>query len=376
MKSVVKKITLYSRDQHSNIRFWSIEGFTTNDEGGFEIGILVMKYGTVGGEVTEREEVIEEGKAARTLIEQIQSRVNSRMDKKMQTGYVHSIEDARSNKRVNKLGLERPMTAVKYKDMMHRIDWNDGVWIQRKYNGYRCLITNIGGEIIAYSRNGLRMENIQHIIDAVKDIIPDGATLDGELYCHGHSFQTISSWIKKNQPETVKIQYIIYDAMIPARYTMRWKFLVELLGQDVLEDRPFNMAETEMIYSDSVMNKMVTKFIKEGYEGGMLRTDECDTYQDGKKSKSLIKAKRFIDAEFRISRITESKEGWAILHCIADNGKEFAASAPGNMYEKEQIFKNKEKYIGQYANVEYAELTKEGKPFHAVAKAIRNPHSE
>jgi hypothetical protein len=48
-------------------------------------------------------------------------------------------------------------------------------------------------------------------------------------------------------------------------------------------------------------------------------------------------------------------------------GKPFKTFAPGTYSDKERALVYKERIIGKYVTCEYADLTKEGIPFHCVA---------
>lgn len=103
-----------------------------------------------------------------------------------------------------------------------------------------------------------------------------------------------------------------------------------------------------------------------GFEGLMLRLDGRK-YEDGKRSSSLIKVKKFHDDEFECIDIEPSRDGWGICVLKAKNGVVFRTSAPGTLQEKERQLKTKEQYIGKYLTVEYSQLTNDGVPFHPSA---------
>jgi len=107
-----------------------------------------------------------------------------------------------------------------------------------------------------------------------------------------------------------------------------------------------------------------------GYEGTILRWGE-EGYQVGKRSKYLVKVKAFQDAEFKIIGVYESVDGLAVLECLLPDGDTFRVTAPGSNYDKKQIALEHKRVLGKYLTVEYANLTKDGKPFHPVAIRIR-----
>ena len=70
--------------------------------------------------------------------------------------------------------------------------------------------------------------------------------------------------------------------------------------------------------------------------------------------------------------IKPSADGWAILHCLAPNGKPFTVSCPGDVTFKRHVLNNKHDYIGKNVTVQFAYWTEDGLPFHCVATAIRD----
>lgn len=366
MKKIAES-TLYAKDQNDSIREWKIDAVIKNNGE----GELRIKHGKIDGEKIHNFEEIPCGLASRSIEEQTMSRFNSRLNKKIDSGYVYSLEDAIKNERVNSLGFKKPMLAAKYVDVAKQIPFKDGVHVQRKYNGYRCMIINDNGTLIPYSRNGKIISSIDHILNEIE--IPNNTILDGELYCHGVSFQTVSSWIKKKQPETKQISYIVYDLVDSGNFTVRVNKLREF--EFLFSGKFVQLAPVYTVFSEDEAKKELEFYIHSKYEGAIIRISN-KPYEPGKRSKSLIKMKKFLDDEFLVTGITASMEGLAILHCRAKNGKIFKVSAPGNREEKREILINFENYVGKMVNVEYAELTEYGIPFHPVAKFFRDKGAE
>jgi ATP-dependent DNA ligase len=94
-------------------------------------------------------------------------------------------------------------------------------------------------------------------------------------------------------------------------------------------------------------------------------------YQANVRSASLLKVKERHDAEVTVLGATPSREGWAILRVKADWGPEFDISAPGSVPEKTEVLENIENYVGRRLTIEYAHLTSDQIPFHAVATRWR-----
>lgn len=359
----------YAKDSKGATRHWGISGVIKNPDSSKEIGVIKFIFGTVDGQLQEEIEYVDEGLQSRNLEEQVLSRINSRIHNKKKSGYVDNIQDAENNKRVNLLGLERPMLAKKYKDVVSKIKWKDGVYIQPKLNGERCLIKKCDGEIIAYSRQGIEFTTLDHIKEVIKKI-PGDFTLDGELYVHGQKLQTINSWVKRKQPNTAKVQYHVYDLISDSGYLQRINELEKIENQIKGNESVF-FVQTCKVFDENNAIKMRDFYIGLGYEGAMIRGFELP-YQDGKRSNSLLKMKKALDGEFLVVDITASTHGWAILDCVTKDGKKFSVSAPGSIEEKTEIYLDKDTYIGRYIQIEFFEWTIEEKPFHPVAIRFRD----
>lgn len=349
----MSEIVLY-KNHKNKIGYW--KGICTENE-------VHIEYATGLHDSPQRiVEVITEGKQGRSIREQAQFRLESRANSKIDAGYVRTFEEAQ-NSPTDANGRKKPMLAQNYKDYRHLVLDPNSTYVQLKYNGHRCLITNENGNIVAYSRNGKAMPGINHILSEID--IPEGVTIDGEIFRKGLPLQEIASLCKKQQENSHLLQFIAYDYMHNDVFSERFKLLTALeLGQYV------RIAPTKRLDAIDSLTAALMKSIGAGYEGLMIRKDN-KPYEDGRRSSSLLKFKTVQDDEFIVLDIISSREGWGILVCMAENGEPFKVSAPGTIQDKVNILKNKEKYIGKYVNVEYSELTRYGIPFHPVAVYFR-----
>jgi ATP-dependent DNA ligase len=290
----------------------------------------------------------------------VQLRIESRARVKRSAGYKSTIEEALEGAGTNAISLMKPMLAHTFEKVKTNLD---GAMVQYKYDGNRCLIYNDGKSLIAYSRNGKKIETIDHILSGID--IPVGATLDGEIYNHDLSLQEIVSLIKRKQEDTNKLAYVVYDMISSEPFRERYQKLrhYSLKGSAVL-------APAWPIEAISNMKQQLSDALAYGYEGLIVRSDNCG-YEVGKRSKSLLKVKAWHDKDFTIIDIVPSKDGWARLVC-ADEEITFTVSAPGDMKFKEHVMFNRGRYIGKQVRVEYAYLTKDGIPFHPTATLIND----
>lgn len=350
----MNKVTLYKNAKHGISR-WIIwhEG-------------PIIKWSTeakIGDSKQIFFESIDRGLAGRSLQQQIDLRMKARIRSKKDDGYVDSFEKAKDPLLKNTMGFYKPMLAQKIQDIK-KFDLND-YFIQPKLDGHRCMVKREGSEIIAYSRQGRQITTIDHILKEID--IPDGVTLDGELYVHGQPLQTIASWAKRLQPDSKQLQFVIYDVVEPdMKYEDRLEMLFDELSLPSRPDHPyFALATEDAIGLDITLKQKFTRVRAQGYEGLILR-DRNTSYEVGRRSKGLIKVKETHDDDFKVVGVTASKWGWGILHCKL-GAATFKTPAPGTLHEKTEVLRNLEDYIGQWVTVEYAHLTKDGVPFHPVA---------
>lgn len=345
-------ITLYRKQASGTIGTWRIWQ---------ELYMIRIAHATVeGGSEVFHSEKVTTNQSGRTLDEQIALRIKSRVSRAMDKGYKNTREEALAGSS-NQLGLLRPMLAKQY-GKVTSIRLQDAV-LQKKLDGHRCMITKQDGEIIAYSRQGKIIDTIPHITEYLHDRIPEGTTVDGELYLHGYKLQTLASWIKRKQKDTERLMFVAYDLVSPDVYSDRHQELLEMVTNDhshvkVLGIKPFTNYDQMWDYFHQVR--------EEGFEGLMLRT-MTHGYEAGPRSSSLIKIKAFEDDEFLVVDLKASKEGWAICQCETKDGQIFGVSAPGSKEDKLYVMRNPSKFINRYLTVDYSHLTNDGIPFHPTA---------
>lgn len=333
------------------MRFWELDA---------DFGEITTRFGTIDGEMQEHTEYVE-GNTLRDEDEQALFKADSKIKKRIESGYRHSIEEAENYDGTNELGYHKPMKALRWDRIKTEVDYENSDY-QNKYDGHRCLITNDNGKKLAYSKNGKLIHTIEHILSDMD--VPEGETIDGELYIHGMKLQSIASRVKRMQPESLNLKFNCYDVVAQEDFSERLRFIHSLnLGA--------NANVVPLLNYEGSVKDILNSAVNNGYEGLIVRPRNGFYYEDGKRSKGLIKVKKFMDMEFLITNVSASRDGWAILHCITHEGQSFTASAPGNMQEKRNALINKHIIIGRYVRVEFAMWTLGEKPFHPVATGYR-----
>lgn len=316
-----------------------------------------------GSEVTHTDE-IRLNNSGRNIEAQVILEMNSRVNRQLDKGYKRTRDEALLGS-TNQMGLINPMLAQKLQDVRLTQAHFADAYVQLKYDGHRCLITKQNGEMLAYSRKGKPITTIPHILEDIAQWIQDGDTLDGELYIHGTALQTISSIIKREQTASRQLIYHWYDLCDKTRpFGKRYATMADLHANS--RNPAVVLVPTQKVSKMAEVYEHFRKARADGYEGSMLRVS-THGYQDAKRSDQLIKVKERHDCEVTVLGARPSSQGWAILQVKTDWGVTFDISAPGSVVEKTEVLVNIDKYIGRLLNIEYAMLTADRVPFHAVA---------
>jgi ATP-dependent DNA ligase len=110
-----------------------------------------------------------------------------------------------------------------------------------------------------------------------------------------------------------------------------------------------------------------TRFLEDGFEGTMVR-NKTGFYKCKFRSHNLLKYKSFDDAEFEIIGFTKERDtgnnlDLVVWKCIThDKSKTFNVQSKGSRTERNQLYKEGEKYIGKMLWVQFFGYTAEGIP--------------
>tara|TARA_R110002096_G_scaffold64885_1_gene157965 strand:+ start:94 stop:987 length:894 start_codon:yes stop_codon:yes gene_type:complete len=292
----------------------------------------------------------------------------------------------------------KPMLAYKAdKKPITQKEWKDGIYMQPKLDGVRCLIQySIWSEspdkpkVMAYSRTGKEWKNIDHILQELEPFFKrfPHVVLDGELYNHDlrRDFEKIISLVRKTKPTEAdrqeskeKVQFHCYDfvnaqqhGVISHNFDRRNDFLwMEFTnGYNSIKTLDF-----EVVHSERIAGFYHTRNLECGYEGSILRKNalyEC------KRSYNLQKYKDFHDAEATIVGYVpgKGKRTGTIGKFLMrdDKGIEFGCP-PGKGYDYKDMadmLENIEDYVGQTATFTYFERTRANSYRHPHFKCLRN----
>ena len=221
---------------------------------------------------------------------------------------------------------------------------------------------------------------LRHFFDALPWII-----LDGELYNHNlrDDFEKIISLVRKQTPTHEDrleafnmVQFHVYDYTGTDyesgegqgyRDRMNNLNVSDIYAPCVHHVRAYRIHMIEMV------DTMHKKFLKQGYEGSIIRLD--GPYQQ-KRSKYLLKVKDFQDSEAEIIDYAEGKgkrKGTIGKFIAVDShGMEFGMPVMDNFKYLRKNFGKMKKWVGRTATFKYFEKTRRGSYRHPLFKCLRN----
>lgn len=354
---------LYKKTKKDQIQTWEIEvegdKFRTN-EGILNGTITTSEWTTcISQNVGKKNET--------TVEEQSLKEAKAKWQKKIDFGYVQSLED------INNKKFFEPMLAFQFEDYKDSIEFP--CYVQPKLDGCRCIAKKDG----LWSRNGKQIVSVPHILEALQPIFEQfpELILDGELYNMElkDDFNKIISCTRKtklSQKELDEskefIQYHIYDVYYDGKFEDRWEFL-----QMMMVSKFIKIVDTYKVNSFEEADKYYTQFLEMGYEGIMYRKNAV---YENKRSKSLLKRKEHIDEEFEIVEVCEglgNRSNMAgYLTCKMKDGRTFNSNIVGGYDFYKELWDNKEEYVGKLATIRFQNWTPDKNPRFPRCVSIRN----
>lgn len=306
---------------------------------------------------------------ATTIEEQAEKEALAKFQKQLKKKYFLTVESAQSTLNF------KPMLAKSFHDRRGKVLFPADV--QPKFDGVRCLAHWVGNCVELMSRGG-DPYRIPHIQVAFEETLEKGDVMDGEVYCHGISRQTITSWAKRLQPDTSNLVFCAYDFIEDGFPDDLWEVRRDKLAAWFYEHGAAVHGGIEHVFTQLVQSPEEVKhyhdqFVQSGYEGAIVRLLK-GMYKFGHRSSELLKYKEFDDDEFEVLGWTVGKGDWEnvpIFRCKTKDGKLFDVPPKGSMVARAQMLKEADSYVGRRMNVRYFGFTDEGVPSFPVGCGIR-----
>lgn len=396
---------LYKRNAKGEPLYWNIDKS--------EAGSINLHYGAVGGH--DHYQIIPQ---KLVKADEIQSRIKAKRKEgykllsELKDNGPDSIEDNISlinylnaylpKNNTTSDGFVLPMLAKVLKDDKPFAKKSFiGQW---KINGVRCIIGAIDNNdmfkpvsLRYWSREGTEWTDklawMDDVIlpfissDLLDAMIEEGACLDGELYIPGQPVNNINSFVKNtNLPQHKLLQYWCYDVLIEnmpttIRNDVRLNGIKKICYDysDITEHLN-NKSQLVLLPNINIdcfdtATRFRDKFINLGFEGLIIRDPNAE-YQFGKRNSAMFKYKRIDDGKFKIIDIVPEGVRKDLCKLVLQNDindNQFECTINASHAYQELILKEKDKYIGKYASVEFRERSGVNKvPFHAKVITINN----
>ena len=396
---------LYKRNAKGEPLYWNIDKSET--------GSINLHYGAVGGH--DHHQIIPQ---KLVKADEIQSRIKAKRKEgykllsELKDNGPDSIEDNISlinylnaylpKNNTTSDGFVLPMLAKVLKDDKPFAKKSFiGQW---KINGVRCIIgavdTNDMFKPVSlryWSREGTewtdKLSWMDDVIlpfissDLLDAMIEEGACLDGELYIPGQPVNNINSFVKNtNLPQHKLLQYWCYDVLIEnmptgIRNNVRLNSIKKICyDYNDITEHLNNKSQLVLLPNVNIdcfntATRFRDKFINLGFEGLIIRDSDAE-YQFGKRNSAMFKYKRIDDGKFKIVDVVPEGVRKDLCKLVLQNDindNQFECTINASHAYQEMILKEKDKYIGKYASVEFRERSGVNKvPFHAKVININN----
>jgi len=244
--------------------------------------------------------------------------------------------------------------------------WRTPYIVQPKYDGIRCRAIPLNVQVPGQSAHLLLSSEENPIfsvphINIELDRLALTAELDGELYCHGMSFESITSITSRTvnlHDDCKEIKYHVFDIVNDQPQMKRALIIENLRGlSPLIEVAPFYLCEN----LEDVL-RAFDNLVNSGYEGIIVR--HPDAAYERKRSIFVMKFKPKKEDEYEIVGFQEEvdKEGHpkdtlGAITCRSGDGNVFNVGTGFSDDQRRQLWEARNILQGQTAIVKYQHIS-------------------
>lgn len=268
----------------------------------------------------------------------------------------------------NFIELYEVMLATNVEKVLDKIK-DEEYFITQKLDGLRMIvIVDEDGNKTAYSRNGLLYEGLDSFLNELE--LHSNNIYDGELLYFDDSLKSDERFRKTNEIIRCKgekdknlLQYHIFDSIdlielkedsLHQPYADRRMYLDENLPQNKYQ------RVVPVLYKGKIDNKvfeLLDEIVEQGAEGLMANLS-TGIYEFGKRSKNILKFKKFHDVDLLCIGVEEGDgkyKGKLGKILVEYYGYEVGIGSGFTDEQREYYWKNPDKIIGKIVQIKYFE---------------------
>lgn len=246
-------------------------------------------------------------------------------------------------------------------------------FVQPKHNGIRCLWN--GERTMSREGNEFKPHVNAMLRRTYGDFLQDGWVLDGELMLpKPYKLQDVQSAVKGDNDLNDLLYYELFDGHNGRVGGPSFAMRREILPLTVETHKVFDTAEVQHWYE---------KFLDDGHEGLIFRTDA--PYQFGSGARHLMKLKPAHDEEFEIIGIWEGKGKFKGMPTFrlprpgvwvrgeqATTKNSFGCSPEGTFEQKRKMWTDRKRLYGKFLTVRYWDKYASGVPQFPIGVCVRD----
>ena len=209
-------------------------------------------------------------------------------------------------------GLIPTFSVALAKEYDGKCDWqNDNWWASRKLDGVRCLaVVNYEGECTLYSRMGKELTTLNKVKEAIEATGIINTVFDGEICLidenGNEDFQGVMKQLRRKDHQIENPAYMIFDMIHKPNFenqeggpilSERLRALRGFLTSRFINSDILRYTHQYVITDGRHFDKWGQLATDNKWEGFMLRKD---VPYEGKRTKNLLKVKKFFDAEYEV----------------------------------------------------------------------------
>ena len=279
----------------------------------------------------------------------------------VKTGYDRAVMRAQTmwNNEHIKCNQVLPMLANKWEDRKKYI--SEPFYVQPKLDGVRLLVSKDGG----ISRTGKIVPGTEILGKGLKE----GQYVDGEAFDPNLNFEELTSTFKT---DPLKLKFHVFDYFdlnkLDMTFEERWAKVKSF------KNSHYEYVKTTLVMLRTDVPSIHKQHVDEGHEGTMIR-DMQSVYEVGQRSNYLLKYKDFQTEEYEIvvAKTGHGRDANAVVWvCKTGDGQQFTARPEGTIAQREEDYRNREKFMGKMLTVRFQNLTALGVPRFPVGVVVRD----